>query len=46
MILQCPEVQQATIEWLMINYPDFEGLIADHIYQAVYVLHRNRTCIV
>jgi hypothetical protein len=35
--MQCPEVQKETVDWLMVNYPDFEELVADNIYQAVYV---------
>lgn len=36
-VLKNPAVKQETIEWLMLNFPNFENSVADYIYKAVYV---------
>jgi hypothetical protein len=37
-LMQSPEVKKETIDWLILNYPDFESAVSNYIYLAAYVL--------
>ncbi len=36
-LMQSPEVKKETIDWLILNYPDFESAVSNYIYLAAYV---------